>query len=167
MAAVEMKPPVTVVGPLAWLRKNLFSTWYNVVLTFWRSGCCIGSEACLEWATTEARWGVIEANLTLFMIGLYPREEIWRVWLTIFLLAGLMGLSWGVWRNAARGFAFIALGAGVAFILISLYFQWDVWNQWVLALIILLVCYGSECTCRAAQLLPPLPGSCTFRLCFC
>jgi general L-amino acid transport system permease protein len=143
MAAVEMKPPVTVVGPLAWLRKNLFSTWYNVVLTFLAVGLLYTVlRPALEWATTEARWGVIEANLTLFMIGLYPRQEIWRVWLTIFLLAGLMGLSWGVWRNAARGFAFIALGAGVAFILISLYFQWDVWDQWVLALIILLVCYG-------------------------
>ena len=29
----EIKPPVLVVGPLAWLRKNLFSTWYNVLIT--------------------------------------------------------------------------------------------------------------------------------------
>ncbi|HEY3474728.1 MAG TPA: amino acid ABC transporter permease, partial [Anaerolineales bacterium] len=83
--------------------------------------------------------GVIEANLTLFMVGLYPREQLGRVWLCIFILAALLGLSWGVWRNAARGFALMALGAGVAFILISLYFGWDVWDEWVLALAILLV----------------------------
>jgi general L-amino acid transport system permease protein len=53
-----------------------------------------------------------------------------------------MGLSWGVWRNPARGFAFIALGAGVAFILISLYFRWDVWIQWAVAVAILLASYG-------------------------
>ncbi len=31
--AAEVKPPVLTIGPLAWLRKNLFSTWYNIVLT--------------------------------------------------------------------------------------------------------------------------------------
>jgi general L-amino acid transport system permease protein len=84
---------------------------------------------------------VIEANLTLFMVGQYPRDQLWRVWLLIFLLAALIGLSWGVWKNAARGFAFIALGAGLAFIAISLFYQWDAWTQWLIAVAILLVFY--------------------------
>jgi general L-amino acid transport system permease protein len=67
------------------------------------------------------------------MIGLYPREQIGRVWLTIFLLAALIGLSWGIWKNAARGFALIALGAGAFFTVIALFFQWDVWDEWLLA----------------------------------
>jgi general L-amino acid transport system permease protein len=143
MAEIEMRPPVTVVGPWAWLRKNLFSTWYNVALTLlalWLLYIIL--RPAYEWATTEARWGVIEANLTLFMIGLYPREQIGRIWLSIYLLAGLTGFSWGVWREAARGFAFMALGAGLAFILISLYFGWDVWDEWALAVGILLAGYG-------------------------
>lgn len=139
MAVIEMKPPVTVVGPLAWLRKNLFSTWYNIALTLLAAGLLyLLFKPAIAWATTEARWGVIEANLTLFMIGLYPREQIGRVWLTLFLLAALLGLSWGVWKNAARGFALIALGAGVSFILIALFFGWDVWDEWALAVAILL-----------------------------
>jgi general L-amino acid transport system permease protein len=140
---VEMKPPVTVVGPIAWLRKNLFSTWYNVALTLlalWLLYALL--KPALEWATTQARWGVIEANLTLFMVGLYPREQLGRVWLAIFILAALLGLSWGVWKNAARGFALIALGAGVAFVLISLYFQWDVWDEWLIAIGALLLLYA-------------------------
>ena len=139
---VEMKPPRLTVGPLAWLRKNLFSTWYNAVLTLlalWLLYMLLNP--AIEWATMEARWGVIEANLTLFMIGLYPREQIGRVWLTIFILAGLIGLSWGVWKNAARGFAWIALGAGAAFLLIALFFGWDVWDEWLLAEAILLIFY--------------------------
>ena len=137
---VEMRPPRLVVGPLAWLRKNLFSTWYNTALTLLAAWLLyLFFKPAIEWATTEARWGVIEANLTLFMIGQYPRDQIGRVWLTIFLLAGLIGLSWGVWKNAARGFALIALGAGAAFILIALYFGWDVWNEWLIAVSILLV----------------------------
>lgn len=145
MAAIdtfEMKPPRLTVGPLAWLRKNLFSTWYNVALTLLAAWLLyILLKPAIEWATTEARWGVIEANLTLFMIGLYPREQIGRVWLTIFILAALIGLSWGVWRNAARGFALIALGAGVAFIAIALFFGWDVWVEWLIAVGSLLVFY--------------------------
>ena len=142
MAALEMKPPVLTVGPLAWVRKNLFSTWYNIALTLlavWLLYALL--KPAIQWATTEARWGVIEANLTLFMIGTYPRDQIGRVWLSIFLLAAVIGLSWGVWRNAARGFALIALGAGAAFILIALFFQWDVWDEWLLAEVILLALY--------------------------
>jgi general L-amino acid transport system permease protein len=96
-------------------------------------------QPAIEWALTEARWGAIEANLTLFMIGQYPRDQIGRVWLTIFILAGLIGLSWGVWKNAARGFALIALGAGAAFTVIALFFQWDVWDEWLLVEAILLI----------------------------
>lgn len=143
MNALETtKPPPLAMGPLAWLRKNLFSTWYNIFLTLvaiWLTYALL--KPAIQWATTEARWGVIEANLTLFMIGLYPREQIGRVWLTIFLLAALIGLSWGVWKNAARGFALIALSAGAVFALIALFFQWDVWDEWLLAEVILLVFY--------------------------
>jgi general L-amino acid transport system permease protein len=141
--AVEMKPPRLTVGPLAWLRKNLFSTWYNVLLTFLAAWLLyLFLQPAWEWATTEARWGAIEANLTLFMVGQYPREQIGRVWLSIFILAALIGLSWGVWKDAARGFALIALGAGIAFILIALFFGWDVWDEWLIAVAGLLIFYG-------------------------
>ncbi len=65
MAATEMRPPVLAVGPLAWVRKNLFSTWYNILLTLlaiWLLYAFL--KPALLWATTETRWGVIEANLT-------------------------------------------------------------------------------------------------------
>jgi general L-amino acid transport system permease protein len=137
---VDVRPPQLAVGPLAWLRKNLFSTWYNILLTFlavWFLYSLL--KPAIQWGTTEARWGVIEANLTLFMVGLYPREQIGRVWLTIFILAGLIGLSWGVWKNAARGFALIALSAGAVFAIIALIFGWNVWDEWLLAEAILLI----------------------------
>jgi general L-amino acid transport system permease protein len=142
MTTVEIKPPILVVGPIAWLRKNLFSTWYNALFTFaalWVLYSFL--KPALLWSQTEARWGVIEANLTLFMIGQYPREQMWRIWLVIYLLAGLIGLSWGVWKNAARGFAMIGLGAGVAFALLCIFFQWDAWSNWLIADAVLLILY--------------------------
>lgn len=138
--AVDVQPPALAVGPLAWLRKNLFSTWYNALFTFgavWLLIALIGP--ALEWAQTEARWGVIEANFTLFMIGQYPREQMWRIWWVIYMLAGLIGLSWGVWKNAARGFALIALCAGGAFALICLVLSWDAVTNWLIAGAVLLV----------------------------
>ena len=149
MAAVEMQPPLLSIGPFAWLKKNLFSTWYDVVLTFVGIALLYALlRPAIQWSLTEARWGVIAANLTLFMIGQYPREELWRVWLTIFMLGALIGLSWGVWKDAARGFAFIALGAGFAFAVIGLLLNSEVWINWLLADAILLAFYA------VGQLLP-------------
>ena len=143
MTAIEMQPPPLTVGPLAWLRKNLFSTWYNAALTLavlWLLYALL--RPAIEWSLTEARWGVIEANLTLFMIGQYPRDQLWRIWLAVYMLGGMMGLSWGVWREAARGFAFIALGGGIAFALIGLLLNSDVWINWLVADAILLALYA-------------------------
>lgn len=143
MTTIEMQPPRLSVGPIAWLRKNLFSTWYNVLLTLLALGLLYALlRPAIQWALTEARWGVIEANLTLFMIGQYPRDQVWRIWLTIYILGALIGLSWGVWKEAARGFALIALGAGVAFILIGFLLNSEVWINWLIASIILLVSYA-------------------------
>jgi len=142
MTTMEMKPPVLTIGPMAWIRKNLFSTWYNALLTLFVVWLLyVSLRPAIQWSRTEAIWGVLEANLTLFMIGQYPRDQMWRVWLTIHLLAGMIGLSWGVWKNAARGFAFIALGSGAAFAVIALLLQLDIWTQWLMADVILLIFY--------------------------
>ena len=107
----QIKPPTITKGPVGWLRENLFNTWYNVLLT------CIALtllilvfKGFLTWAFTEAEWGVIPANLQLFAVGSYPREQIWRVWSVIYVLAVLLGLSAGIWGNLVRRFAFILGG---------------------------------------------------------
>lgn len=143
MTTVEMPPPPLTVGPFAWLRKNLFSTWYNAALTFgalWLLYALV--PPAIQWTLTEARWGVIKANLTLFMIGQYPRDQLWRVWLAIYMLGAMIGLSWGVWKQAARGFAFIALGAGLGFALIGILLNSDVWLNWLIADALLLAFYA-------------------------
>ena len=143
MAAIEMPPPRLTIGPFGWLRKNLFSTWYNALLTFLALGLLYALlRPAIQWSLTEARWGVISANLTLFMVGQYPRDQLWRVWLSIYLLGALLGLSWGIWKHAARGFALIALGSGFGFALISLLLKSNVWINWLLAVVLLLGFYA-------------------------
>ena len=107
----QIRPPTITKGPVGWLRENLFNTWYNVLLTFIALMLLIlVFKGFLTWAFTEAEWGVIPVNLQLFAVGSYPREQIWRVWSVIYVLAVLLGLSAGIWGNLVRRFAFILGG---------------------------------------------------------
>jgi general L-amino acid transport system permease protein len=106
-AAVDtIEPPSTSVGVLGWLKKNLFSTWYNALLTIvmlWL--IYVVGTGLLNWAFTGARWNVIGANLRLFMVGPYPPDQVWRVWLVVALVSVLFGLSAGVFGGTIRTFA--------------------------------------------------------------
>ena len=97
----QLSPPTTEINPLYWLQKNLFSTWYNSVLTiisilflYWVVS------GLLYWAFTEAQWEVLSANLRLFFTGLYPVKSLWRTWVTLGIIVDLGGVSWGILAHA-------------------------------------------------------------------
>jgi general L-amino acid transport system permease protein len=70
-----------------------------VVLLAWLIGA-IGQRA-----VTEARWGVVTTNLRLFLIGQYPADQAWRIWLALALVSVLAGFSAGVYGRATRAMA--------------------------------------------------------------
>ena len=79
-----MKPPRTEVGALGWLKKNLFSTWYDALLTVGSVGFVAAVLYGLtNWALNTARWGVVTTNIKVFMVGRYPYDQIWRVWASV------------------------------------------------------------------------------------
>jgi general L-amino acid transport system permease protein len=83
-AAEVMKPPRTEVGALGWLKKNLFSTWYDALLTVGSVGFVAAVLYGLtDWALNTARWGVVTTNIKVFMVGRYPYDQIWRVWASV------------------------------------------------------------------------------------
>ena len=53
----------------------------------------------LRWALLQAQWGVIAANSTLLALGRYPEPQRWRLWLLLWLLSTVAGLSWGLLRR--------------------------------------------------------------------
>ncbi|MDE0690219.1 MAG: amino acid ABC transporter permease [Candidatus Poribacteria bacterium] len=111
----EMKPPAHTKGPARWIKDNLFNTWYNVLLSCLAFICLFFIfKALLTWALTEAEWDVIPANLQLFAVGAYPREQIWRVWSVVYILSVLVGLSAGMWGGLVLRFALVL--AGICFI---------------------------------------------------
>ncbi len=108
-----IKPPTDSKNILQWLKANLFNTWYNALLTLLAVVFLyIAFKGILSWAFTEANWNVIPANLQIFLVGAYPREEIWRVWIVIYTLALLLGLSAGVWGGLTLRLAIVIGGVG-------------------------------------------------------
>jgi general L-amino acid transport system permease protein len=106
-----LPPPPSEYGPVAILRRNLFATPVDSVLTIvlglftvwatWKliqwgltSAVFTGAnrEACLavEGGVMGACWAFVRAKFGQFVYGLYPLGERWRVDLVFFLLAALV-----------------------------------------------------------------------------
>ena len=103
MTTIQARPPVSHTSPTVWLKKNLFSTWYNGILTvislliiYW-----LGARF-IDWLLTEADWEVVRANLRLFFVGRYPANLLWRAWTALGLIVALGGLTWGILAQEAR-----------------------------------------------------------------
>ncbi|MGI8930335.1 MAG: amino acid ABC transporter permease [Candidatus Limnocylindria bacterium] len=110
MTAQVLPPPSTSIGPRAWLRANLFSTWFNSLLTVVVGGLLLLVLVQVTgWALTEARWGVVTSNLRLFLIGQYPGDQAWRVVAALTVISVLAGFSAGIYGPATR-----TLGAALA-----------------------------------------------------
>ncbi|GIW00428.1 amino acid ABC transporter permease [Roseiflexus sp.] len=110
-SAEVLPPPTERYSVVRWMHKNLFSTWYNALLTIIMLALtAFLVRGILEWALMQARWEVISANLRLFLVGQYPVTALWRIWACVALLAFLIGMSWGIWGRTQRGGA-IAFGA--------------------------------------------------------
>ncbi|MBC6474154.1 MAG: amino acid ABC transporter permease [Hormoscilla sp. GM102CHS1] len=96
-------PPELKVDPVKWIQKNLFSTWYNGLLTVILCGILFQTiKGFLVWATTIAQWRVLQANLALFFVGRYPQDDYWRIWAILAIAVLLSGLSWGVLARKSR-----------------------------------------------------------------
>ena len=111
MTAEALSPPRTIVGPREWLQRNLFSSLSSSIVTGVVAGLLLVVAITLtEWALTQARWDVVTRNMRLLLIGQYPADQAWRIWLSLLLLSGLTGLSAASFGRTTRTLA-IALSA--------------------------------------------------------
>lgn len=112
MAISEFKPapdlpaPISNRGAIGWLRQNLFSTWYNTLLTVVIGYSLVSSLIpVINWGLIQAVftgesaddcrpggacWIFIEQRLGFFLYGFYPEPERWRVDICFLLLAGTL-----------------------------------------------------------------------------
>ncbi len=90
---------------LQWVRENLFSTWYNAVLTLASIAVIyLVVSALARWVLFTADWRPVSQNFLLFMVGQYPRDQLWRIGASIVLLSLLLGTSWATWGATLRTF---------------------------------------------------------------
>lgn len=96
----ETAPPKTAIGLLGWLKINLFSSWGNIFLTLlFGTLVYFIIKNTVEWIFFRADWEVIAANFKLLIVGQYPVDELWRVWICFTLISILMGISAGIWKG--------------------------------------------------------------------
>ena len=97
-------PPLTEVGIIGWVKQNLFSSWFNALLTLlsvyfliiifsdfipWAWGGHWKTKSlreCLDLDPNVACFSVLTARWKQLLFGLYPAEEYWRPTLTFMLL---------------------------------------------------------------------------------
>lgn len=102
----DIKPPLTSVGALGWMRSNLFSSFWNSVftlVTLYFLGKII--PPFVQWALINATWtadsetcktaggacwSVITQNIRFISFGFYPPDQQWRPGLAMVMLLGLM-----------------------------------------------------------------------------
>jgi len=74
-----IKPPDPP-GPLRWLKRNLFSSWYNSLLTVVAAVFVVAAlKGIFTWVLFEANWAPVTHSLRLFAVGQFPPDQLWRV----------------------------------------------------------------------------------------
>ena len=92
-------PPRLSLDPLAWIRRNLFGSWFNSVLTIaLLLGGATALKPAVRWTVQEAHWQVISVNAVVIVFGRYPADELGRPITALALLILLSLMSWTVWR---------------------------------------------------------------------
>jgi general L-amino acid transport system permease protein len=132
VAAVE--EPIVQVAPLRapltpgeWVRRNLFSSWWNGVITLVTAAVVLYVVfRLLRFVFVSADWTVLKANLRVYLVGRFPVEELWRVWAVGYLLVALAGVSRGAFRPSPWSLrtrilavALAALAAGAVLYLVE------------------------------------------------
>ncbi|MGE0564474.1 MAG: amino acid ABC transporter permease [Pseudolabrys sp.] len=117
-----LPPPAMMTGPFGWVRENLFSSVWNIILTVvmtmlaawivfeildflilkavWTGA---DREACLATPAhpvVGACWPFVQDRAAYFVYGSYPIPDRWRVDVFFALLAS--GIVWLLWLNAPR-----------------------------------------------------------------
>ena len=125
--AEEIRPPLTNIGVIGWMKANLFNGWFNSILTllvayllwlsvpplinwaFINSSWLPSGEQCT--AGKGACWSVVTANIRFILFGFYPHDLQWRPLLAVVILIALLFYSQN--RNHWRKSLFYAWMVGL------------------------------------------------------
>jgi general L-amino acid transport system permease protein len=88
------RPPSA--GPRDWVRRNLFGSVGSTIVTIVAAPLLAYVLFRLgRFVFVTGRWEIVERNLVLYMVGQYPRDELWRIGVALAGVAGFAGLLAG------------------------------------------------------------------------
>ncbi len=88
------RPPAT--GPLDWIHRNLFRSVGDGIVTVVAGAILLYVVyRAVRYVFVTGRWEIVRVNLKLFMVGRYPSDEMWRIALSIALVALFVGAAAG------------------------------------------------------------------------
>jgi general L-amino acid transport system permease protein len=103
LAAPEPEPPTRDLTPRQWARENLWSTPFNAVLTVVVGALALAIAYLLvRWVFVTADWTIIRVNLKLFMVGFFPSDQLWRLWVAGAIAAATASFAIGALTVAMR-----------------------------------------------------------------
>lgn len=112
----EMRPPEPP-GFRTWVRKNLFNNWFNSLLTIFSLVLIyIVVSGLIRWIFTTADWEPVLNFPFLYLVGQYPRDQLWRIGLLLAIYSLMIGMSWRKWSGVMR---VLALTYGGFFVVIA------------------------------------------------
>ncbi|MGI9604478.1 MAG: amino acid ABC transporter permease [Acidimicrobiales bacterium] len=96
-------PTSTQSPALRWVRRHLFRTVGDSIITV-ITAVVVGYilYRSINFVFVTGRWEIVRANLSLFMVGLYDRDELWRPALALIVAGGLGGLLAGMVHRRQR-----------------------------------------------------------------
>ena len=103
-SAAPLPPPLLDAGVAGWVRANLFSNWFNGLLTIVAGvATLIALWYGLKWVFLDAEWQVIRELGGRFILGQYNTESacpgqncFWRPQVATLLATLLLGMGWGL-----------------------------------------------------------------------
>jgi general L-amino acid transport system permease protein len=94
---VEIAPQARPLTAAEWVRRNLFSSWFNGALTVITAALVAYlAFRLVRFVFVTADWTILKTYLRSYMIGRFPLEEAWRVWVGLYVLLALFGVTRGV-----------------------------------------------------------------------
>lgn len=125
-----VKPPISSIGVIGWIKENLFSSPLNAFLTLcialllWSSIIPFIKWAFIyaAWSpnadcgqTEGACWSIITSNYKIILFGFYPQDILWRPTVSIIILVTLLTISrnrnyWNAYLGWAWLIALVVMG---------------------------------------------------------
>ncbi len=92
---VANQAPSQKLPPGEWMKKNLFSTPANSIITVIVGALLVFAAIfALRWII-DSDFEIVRRNLRSFMIGQFPRDELWRPWASGYVIMLTIGLVSG------------------------------------------------------------------------